>query len=111
MRAFLLVLFCSAAVPICCGEGEVRVLAGGEPLAPGEELQLDFFWNGDRTAAPWYVDGVEGGDATAGTVTAAGLYTAPAVPPDHDPVVEAVVEGYGCADCCTAAARTVRLLR
>ena len=36
-----------------------------------------------NTAVTWSVDGVGGGNSTAGTVTAAGLYTAPVQPGSH----------------------------
>src|SRR5207302_6797394 len=35
----------------------------------------------DLTAVTWQVNGVPGGNATAGTISSAGLYTAPAVVP------------------------------
>ncbi|MGH9542747.1 MAG: hypothetical protein ACRD2H_12795, partial [Terriglobales bacterium] len=37
--------------------------------------------NTSNTAVTWQVDGVTGGGAAVGTITAQGLYTAPAIPP------------------------------
>ncbi|PYU46784.1 MAG: hypothetical protein DMG53_11180, partial [Acidobacteria bacterium] len=37
--------------------------------------------NTNNTAVTWQVNGVPGGNATAGTISSAGLYTAPAVVP------------------------------
>ena len=44
------------------------------------------------TAVTWRVNGVDGGNATVGTISATGLYTAPSVTPPVQPVpVEAVL--------------------
>ncbi len=40
----------------------------------------------------WSVDGTNGGDATAGTVTTAGLYTAPAQPGSHTITATSVID-------------------
>jgi hypothetical protein len=45
-----------------------------------------------NTAVSWQVNGVTGGDATAGTIDATGLYTAPAVVPSpNNPVIVTAV--------------------
>jgi hypothetical protein len=47
---------------------------------------------GTNTAVSWQVNGVTGGDATAGTIDATGLYTAPAVVPSpNNPVIVTAV--------------------
>src|SRR5256885_15115649 len=38
--------------------------------------------NTSNTAVTWQVSGVSGGNATAGTISSSGLYTAPAVVPN-----------------------------
>lgn len=38
--------------------------------------------NTDQTAVTWQVNGVTGGNATVGTITSTGLYTAPAIVPN-----------------------------
>ena len=87
--------------------GEVVPVEAGGPLAPGESRALVFRYRDEVAAGPddcggyWEVDGVEGGDAAVGTITDCGVYVAPAVPPDADPVVLAALDAPGtCADCC-----------
>lgn len=82
---------------------------GGEPTVPASgSLSLTFVWRGEPTyggEAPcggvWTVAGIDGGDATVGTVDDCGLYTAPAVPPSAPVTVMAAEFPVGqCADCC-----------
>jgi hypothetical protein len=46
-----------------------------------------------NTTVSWYVDGVAGGSATAGTITSGGLYTAPASAGTHTIKAVAVADG------------------
>lgn len=47
-----------------------------------------------NTGVTWYVNGTKGGSAGNGTISAAGLYIAPATVPSHNPVtIKAVSEG------------------
>ncbi len=58
-------------------------------IGPGEQQQLNLeFVSAPSTAVNWYVDGVHNGNASVGTITAGGLYTAPSVAGAH--VVRAV---------------------
>src|SRR5207249_928226 len=93
--ACLVSLLLSAAV-IACGGGSktvaVTIIPGatvtvyptaGVTLSPGETFQFtDTVTNvidtsNQSTAVYWYVNGVQGGNATTGTITTAGLYSAP----------------------------------
>ncbi len=50
-------------------------------LAPNQSLQFTAFLRGPtHHAVRWLVEGHEGGDASVGSVSAKGVYTAPAVP-------------------------------
>jgi|GEM_PF-2898818 len=103
-----------AACPIC-PDGELRLMAGTVPVAPGETVSLelrydDYVAGPDRCRGHWYVDGVAGGNATVGTVDSCGTYTAPATPPAASVFVEAgQFERFGCADCCPWAGRAIPL--
>ena len=61
-------------------------------LAPGATQQFsDVVQNTTNTAVTWQVNGVTGGDAVHGTVSSAGLYTAPAVIPTPSSVTVSAV--------------------
>jgi hypothetical protein len=51
-----------------------------------ETIQFSATVNSTDTAVAWQVNGVAGGNATAGTITSGGLYTAPVTVPDPDTV-------------------------
>lgn len=101
-----------AACPIC-PDGDLRLVSGTLPLAPGASISLelrydDYVAGPDRCRGFWYVEDVLWGDETRGTVDACGTYTAPAVPPDHPVRVEGDrYELYTCADCCASASRLI----
>ena len=108
----LVLLF--AACPPC--EGELRVAGGSEPVAPGQSLELAFYlddalqYGPDACGGYWYVDQIEGGDDTVGTVTDCGLYTAPATPSAATVTVMAATYPLGeCSDCCPHATRDIQL--
>jgi hypothetical protein len=67
-----------ATVPVgvSVSPGNATVLAGS-----GTQTFTATVSNATNTAVTWQVNGVTGGDATLGTISAAGLYTAPATPP------------------------------
>lgn len=67
----------------------VSLAPASATLAPGATQQ---FTAGGR-AVTWSVDGVGGGNAAVGTVTASGLYTAPAVAPAAPVTVTATSTG------------------
>ncbi|MFZ0539457.1 MAG: hypothetical protein WAM47_21510, partial [Candidatus Sulfotelmatobacter sp.] len=48
--------------------------------------------NTTNTAVTWSVDGVAGGNATAGTISASGLYTAPAAAGSHKVTATSVAD-------------------
>lgn len=62
---------------------DVAVAIGGAPamLYAGTAADLSATVSNAGQAVTWSVDGVPGGSAASGTVTADGLYTAPAAPP------------------------------
>ena len=96
-----------------CPDGELHLVAGTLPAAPGATVSLELRYD-DYVAGPtrcrghWYVDGVEGGDATVGSIDHCGLYTAPDALPPTPVRVEASQYALGqCADCCPWATRTI----
>lgn len=100
-----------AGCPIC-PDDELRVVQGAVPVAPGAEVGFEVQY-GDKTydscALHWYVNEIEGGDATVGRITGCGVYTAPAAPTLESVVIYGAEHGLGCADCCPGSARTVAL--
>jgi hypothetical protein len=60
-----------------------------------------------NTAVSWTVNGIAGGNATAGTISAGGIYTAPANLPASGPVT---VQATSAADTSKSAAGTVNIL-
>jgi len=76
--------YASATVTISSGATVTVFPTAGVTLSPGETYQFtDTVTNvtntsNESTAVYWYVNGVQGGNATTGTITTTGLYTAPA---------------------------------
>lgn len=74
----------SATVTISSGATVTVFPTAGVTLSPGETFQFtDTVTNvidtsSQSTAVYWYVNGVQGGNATTGTITTTGLYSAPA---------------------------------
>jgi hypothetical protein len=65
-------------------QGNASVSPASVTLAEGATQQFTATFQGvSNGSATWSVDGTNGGDASVGTVTAAGLYTAPAQPGSH----------------------------
>ena len=54
------------------------------------------------TSVIWYVNGVKGGNSTYGTVTQAGLYTAPATAPNPATVSVTVISAKNSSDMASA---------
>jgi len=106
-----------SAACFVCPDGELRLVAGALPVAPGESVGLAFWFDGELLAGAqtcgghWHVDGVEGGSRSTGTVTACGVYRAPLSPArGQAPVVSATLCPQGaCADCCPFAERRIEL--
>jgi len=68
----------------------VTVAPGTGQLRTGDTLTFTTDVKGTgpfNRAVNWLVDGIAGGDATHGTITSQGVYTAPASAPDPDPVM------------------------
>ena len=64
------------------GQVNVAVVPTSAAPAVGQSRQFSAtVRNASNTAVVWQVNGVQGGDSTIGTVTAAGLYSAPAAVP------------------------------
>src|SRR5690349_9266799 len=62
-------------------------------LSPGAQQQFSATVQGTtNTAVDWSVDGVAGGNATSGTITSAGLYTAPSLAGNHKVVSTSVAD-------------------
>jgi hypothetical protein len=65
----------------------VAVTPNNASVVAGLTLQYNATVSGlTNTAVTWYAGGVAGGNATAGTISASGLYTAPAALPGQNPV-------------------------
>ena len=62
---------------ISLNQTSANVMAGGTTQFTATVQDIS------NTAVSWSVDGVAGGNATAGTISAAGLYTAPSQPGSH----------------------------
>jgi len=66
------------------GPVSVAVSPSSATLAPGKTQQFTAtVLNTSNTAVTWKVDGVANGNSTVGTITTAGLYTAPATNGSH----------------------------
>lgn len=73
----------SAAVTLQAAAGQVSVSVSptSATVVGGQSRQFMATVSGtSNTAVTWAVNGVQGGDATYGTISAAGLYTAPPCP-------------------------------
>jgi YD repeat-containing protein len=68
------------------------VVPDATDVALGARLAFQARWDGSpTTAVTWRVNGIPGGSTTVGTISAAGVYTAPAsMPPDPTVTVTAV---------------------
>lgn len=112
----LLLAVVLAGCPMC-PDGELLAIEGSTKAAPGQSVQFVFRY-GDKTySSPascgghWYVNGIEGGGETIGTVTSCGRYTAPATRPSEDPIISAAQYPIGtCFDCCPYAEERVSVM-
>jgi len=97
----------AAAVVMEVGTGAPTALAiSGAPasIRAGTSVQLDAVVTaGDSPDVAWKVDGVEGGGPVQGTITSAGLYTAPPIPPVTREVRISATAPDGTADAVTIA--------
>lgn len=83
----------TAAVTVMASQAiSVTVSPGSATLPPGGQQQFQATVSGSTNhTVAWKVNGVAGGDGTNGTVSSAGLYTAPGVPPASEPVTVSAV--------------------
>lgn len=79
-----------SAAALLVGSGAGVSISGAPPtLVAGTTARLSAALANLEGGVRWSVNGVAGGDATVGTVTPEGLYTAPAVPPAGPVVIRA----------------------
>jgi len=117
-KVILILLSLSALMWVSCGGGG----GGGTPPPPAVSITLSptsstveigataqftaTVHNATNTAVTWQVNDVGGGNATVGTISTAGLYTAPAsVPSPADVTVKAIAQ----ADTTKTATATVTI--
>lgn len=80
----------SQAPPTPQQMGSVTISPRNGALSAGQSMQFTAVAAGGGTIE-WSVNGIAGGNATVGTVDAAGNYTAPPVPHSVNAVVQAAV--------------------
>jgi uncharacterized protein (DUF1800 family) len=70
------------------GQVTVQVIPATAQIAAGSTLAYRTTVNGagSNTAVKWSINGIAGGNATVGTITAGGLYTAPATVPNPNTI-------------------------
>ncbi len=74
----------SATAKATVAVGLVSITPASSMVAPGATQQFSAAVQGFSTSAvTWSVDQVSGGNSTSGTITASGMYTAPAQPGNH----------------------------
>jgi hypothetical protein len=71
----------------------ISVTPDGASIPPGGTLQFSAtVSNTSNTAVTWFVDGVQGGDTTTGSISTSGLYTAPAAEGSHKVMAVSVAD-------------------
>jgi arylsulfate sulfotransferase len=79
------IIACSILVLIGCGDSQssVSISPSSAVVLPGQTLQFTAVSSAGATSASehWQVNGVVGGSAATGTITSAGVFTAPAAAP------------------------------
>jgi hypothetical protein len=81
----------SVSVTIVAASIAVTVAPSSAILAPSQQQQFTATVTGSsNTAVTWQVNGARGGNATVGTITASGLYTAPGSAPSTAITITAV---------------------
>src|SRR5689334_18895965 len=71
------------------GQGVVAIYPSPTDTTPGATKQFLIYNTTSGTGVTWSVNGMAGGNAMNGTITAAGLYTAPASVPAQNVVTVA----------------------
>jgi hypothetical protein len=88
----------------------VAVSPTSASLSPGATQQFQATVTGSsNTAATWAVDGVAGGNTTVGTVTTAGLYTAPALTGQHTVAATSAAETSASASAAVSVAADIAM--
>lgn len=94
----------SAAVTVTAATAKVSISPGTATVLAGATQQFTATVTGvSTTAVTWQVNGTTGGSPSAGTISAAGLYTAPAIPPAHEGVTVTAISQANSADSASAA--------
>jgi hypothetical protein len=96
----------SASASVTVGPASsVSISPGSVTVAAAATQKFEATVKGESTAAvTWEVNGLSGGSAAVGTISSAGLYTAPAIPPGGQQVTVTAVSQ---ADSSNTAAATV----
>lgn len=90
-QLFVELLICSA-LAACGGSSSGSSIGGALNISPASasvaagSTQLYTVTNGNGDTITWQVNGTTGGNASVGTISTGGLYTAPAIPPTSQPV-------------------------
>jgi uncharacterized protein (DUF1800 family) len=72
--------------------GQLLVTPSSATMRGGDTQTFSASVDGKSSAVSWSVNGVAGGNATVGTITAAGFYTAPEFPPTPNSITIGAVE-------------------
>jgi arylsulfate sulfotransferase len=95
----LTVIILGTLLTVGCGGGATSVTTapsisprGGVVLTGQTQPFQVTSGSGGSSSVTWYLDGVEGGNSTVGTIDSNGLYTAPAVPPPFSNLVTLVAQ-------------------
>jgi uncharacterized protein (DUF1800 family) len=87
---FLLVLACVLAFSTEVRAVEISLWPSSVSVRGGSQYQFQFYvWRTPNKLLIWTLNGVRGGNALVGTITAEGLYTAPLIPPATNIVLTA----------------------
>src|SRR5580704_11379366 len=79
------------ACKLAYAQGVVAIYPAKLTISPGGSQQFLIYNTTGGTGVTWMVNGIQGGNATYGTVSSSGLYTAPAsVPSSNAVTVKAV---------------------
>jgi hypothetical protein len=110
---FIVLALLLTGCPIC-PDGELLVIEGSQNIGPNQSVQFVFRYGDETYSSPakcgghWYVNDIEGGGETIGTITPCGRYTAPITPPPKAVLITAAEYPPGtCADCCPYASISV----
>lgn len=82
----------TATITIVATQG-VTVSPGALSIAAGTSVTFAATASGNPVTPTWQVNGIAGGNATVGTITAGGIYTAPSTPPSGGSVTITAVNG------------------